>query len=274
MKIFVTGSSGYIGSHLCDLLKKNGHTVYGQDLNDPLIPIDSFLKQDIRDGIYEDPRFDVVIHLAALVRVSESESNPIEYYSTNIDGTAMLLNQIKCTNFIFASTGTAESCNSVYARSKRVAEDYVKNFCQDFSIPYTIFRFYNVIGSTIAPVTNTDGLFYNLQQAAKTKSFTLYGTEYPTRDGSAVRDYVHVEEICQAILKACNSPSNSTENLGNGIGYTVKEIINIFKRVNNVEFDVVNAAPRKGDLVETVLKNPSEFMKKLYTIEEMLRIKL
>lgn len=273
MKILVTGSSGYIGSHLCDLLIKNGHTVYGQDLDRPLVPINSFLKRDIRDGSYDNPTFDVVIHLAALVRVPEGETHPIEYYSTNIDGTVKLLSRIKCTNFIFASTGTAEYCNSVYAKSKCVAEDYVRTLCQQFRMPYTIFRFYNVLGSTIAPVTNTDGLFYNLQNAVKTGSFNLFGTEYPTRDGSAVRDYVHVEEICHGILSACYSPSNGTENLGHGQGYTVKEIISKFKAVNNVDFNVVDAPPRKGDLVETVLKNPSTYMSNLYTIEEMLRIK-
>lgn len=272
MKVLVTGSSGYIGSHLCDLLKKNNFKVYGQDLNDPIIPIDSFLKQDIRDGVYENVEFDVVIHLAALVKVSESERQPIEYYSTNIDGTAILLNQIKCKNFIFASTGMAGICNSVYARSKRVSEDYAKAFCQEFNIPFTMFRFYNVTGSTVAPATNPDGLFYNLNRAIETKTFNLYGTDYPTSDGTAVRDYVHVEEICHAILSAINNPANDVENLGHGQGHSVREIVNMFKQVNNVDFEVCNLPRRPGDIAVSVLDNPSTYMKKIYTIENMLKI--
>lgn len=272
MKVLVTGSSGYIGSHLCDLLKKNKFEVYGQDLNDPIIPIDSFLKLDIRDGVYENVEFDVVIHLAALVKVSESEQTPIEYYSSNIDGTVMLLSQITCKNIIFASTGVAESCNSVYARSKRVAEDYIKNICRDFNIPFTIFRFYNVAGSTVAPATNPDGLFYNLARAIETKTFNLYGTDYPTPDGTAVRDYVHVEEICQAILSAIDKPANSVENLGHGQGHSVREIVNMFKQVNNVDFEVCELPRRPGDIAVSVLENPSTYMKKIYTIERMLKI--
>jgi len=273
MKILVTGNSGYIGNHLVDLLKKQNHEVYGQDLVDPVIDVDYFLKEDIRTGTWTEHNFDCVIHLAALVKVGESEDNPIEYYSTNIDGTVKLLSKVSTKNFIFASTGVAEKCINPYGISKRAAEDCVKQYCNSLGIPYTIFRFYNVIGSTVAPATNPDGLFFNLVKAQLTGKFNLYGTDYDTIDGSAIRDYVHVEEICHAILQAVSQPSNSIENLGHGQGYSVRQIIDLFKIVNGIDFEIVDTQRRKGDLEVSVLDHPSTYMPKLNTIEDMLRIK-
>jgi UDP-glucose 4-epimerase len=270
MKLLITGNSGYIGSHLCDLLKE--YDIYGLDITDPKIPVREFFNLDITQSWELEQEFDCVIHLAALVKVGESEVDPISYYQTNIMGTINVLRQIKTKNFIFASTGVAEKCTNPYGISKRAAEDCVAQYCRNNNVNYTTFRFYNVIGSRVVGPTNPDGLFYKLIEATKTGKFSIYGGDYNTPDGSAIRDYVHVDEICQAIKLAVNTPANSIENLGHGLGKTVKEIVQLFKATNNVKFDVKVVKRRVGDLEKSVLANPSVYMKKIFSFEELLKV--
>ena len=272
-KILITGNSGYIGSHLTKMLQEE-YEVYGLDINPPQIEPKLQYKVDIRRMIEVNDEFDTVIHLAALVNVGESEQIPIQYYITNLNGTMNVLNKIKTKNFIFASTGAAVGCESAYGISKRAAEDIVGEFCTIHRpTPYTIFRFYNVIGSTVVAPTNPDGLMYNLMKARETGEFTIYGKDYEQSvDGTCVRDYVHVNEICDALMLAIERPSNSVECLGHGVGYTVNEIVNMFQKVNDVDFDVVYGPKRKGDLPISVLEDVSPYMKNLYTIEELLKV--
>lgn len=272
-KVLITGSSGYIGSHLCKLLEGE-YEVHGLDLNMPQAPVDRFYKQDINRLFEPDNEYDCVIHLAALVRVGESEQMPIKYYITNLNGTMNILNKVKTKNFIFASTGAAQDCSSAYGISKRAAEDVVREFCTVHRpTPYTIFRFYNVIGSDGFSPTNPDGLMYKLLEAQDTGSFTIYGKDYDVSpDGTCVRDYVHVNEICDALKQAIEKPSNSIECLGHGVGYTVKEIVNLFQKVNDVDFDVKYGPRRKGDLPSSVLEEVSPYMRNLYTMEELLKV--
>jgi len=272
--ILITGNGGYIGSHLTKVLSKNlNFLVYGLDKTPPQIPLKIHYLEDINklNNNFTN-NFDCVIHLAAEVSVGESVTNPTLYYTTNILGTLNVLKNIKTRNFICASTGAADGMQSPYGISKRAMEDIVQQYCNKNSIPYTIFRFYNVIGSDGINPTNPDGLFYNLIKAITTKEFNLYGNNYDTIDGTCIRDYVHVNEICNAITLAIETPSNSIENLGHGAGYSVKEIIEIFKKVNNCDF-AVNVCPRRfGDLEKSVLNNPSIYMKKLFSIEELLKV--
>ena len=185
-----------------------------------------------------------------------------------------VINKSKTKNVIFASTGAAQDCESAYGISKRAAEDVVREFCTNHrETPYTIFRFYNVIGSTVVAPTNPDGLMYNLMKARETGEFTIYGTDYErTSDGTCVRDYVHVNEICDAIKQAIEKPSNQIESLGHGVGYTVKEIVSLFQKVNNVDIDVKYGSRRKGDIDVYVLEDVSPYMRNLYTIEELLKV--
>jgi len=274
-KILITGSSGYIGSHLCKMLMDTlKYEVHGLDINQPQYPIDRFYKQDINRLFTLDEEFDTVIHLAALVRVGESEKEPIKYYITNLNGTMNVINRIKTNNFVFSSTGTAQDCESAYGISKRAAEDVVKEFCTIHRpTPYTIFRFYNVIGSTVVAPTNPDGLMYNLMKARDTGEFTIFGNDYDVSpDGTCVRDYVHVNEICDGLMQAIEKPSNSVECLGHGVGYTVKEIVDEFKKVNKVNFNVKYGPRRKGDLASSVLGNVSPYMRNLYTMDELLKV--
>jgi UDP-glucose 4-epimerase len=274
-KVLITGSSGYIGSHLSKMLMDTlQYEVHGLDMREPQYPMHKFYQQDINRLFTIDEEFDCVIHLAALVRVGESEQKPISYYITNLNGTMNVVNKIKTKNFIFASTGAAQDCESAYGISKRAAEDVVKEFCTHHRpTPYTIFRFYNVIGSTVVAPTNPDGLMYKLINAKETGEFTIYGTDYEsTSDGTCVRDYVHVNEICDALRTAIEKPSNQVECLGHGVGYTVREIVNLFQKVNDVDFNIVYGPRRKGDLAVSVLEDVSPYMKNLYTIEDLLKV--
>ena len=274
-KVLITGSSGYIGSHLSKMLVDSlKYEVHGLDVREPQYPIHRFYQQDINRLFNIDEEFDCVIHLAALVSVGQSEQKPISYYITNLNGTMNVINKIKTKNFIFASTGAAQDCESAYGISKRAAEDVVKEFCTIHRpTPYTIFRFYNVIGSTVVAPTNPDGLMYNLMKARETGEFTVFGNDYDVSDdGTCVRDYVHVNEICDALMQAIEKPSNSVESLGHGVGYTVKEIVDEFQKVNNVKFNVKYGPRRKGDLPSTVLKNISPYMRNLYTMDQLLKV--
>ena len=274
-KVLITGVSGYIGSHLCKLLA-NDYEVHGLDIVDPQAPLNEFYRCDINRQFTmpEDIEYDAVIHLAALVRVGESEQIPIKYYITNLNGTMNVINRIKAKNFIFSSTGAAQDCQSAYGISKRAAEDVVREYCTKHrQTPYTIFRFYNVIGSTVVAPTNPDGLMYNLMKARETGEFTIFGNDYDVSDdGTCVRDYVHVNEICDALMQAIEKPSNSVESLGHGVGWTVKEIVDEFKKVNNVNFNVIYGPRRKGDIASSVLKNVSPYMRNLYTMDELLKV--
>jgi len=274
MKILITGNSGYIGSHLTKLLTNNlTYSISGLDKNNPLIPLKIHYLEDINklNNNFTN-NFDCVIHLAAEVSVGESVKNPTLYYTTNILGTLNVLKNIKTRNFICASTGAADGMSSPYGISKRAMEDIVQQYCNTNKIPYTIFRFYNVIGSNGINPTNPDGLFYNLIKAITTKEFNLYGNNYNTIDGTCIRDYVHVNEICNAIKLAIDVPSNSIENLGHGVGHSVAEIIKTFKQVNNCSFKINVCDRRSGDLEKSVLDNPSKYMKKLFSIEELLKV--
>ena len=249
------------------------YEIYGLDINPPIVPVYKHYMQDVRVVDFSMPKFDCVIHLAALVNVNESEKKPIDYYMTNIMGTLNLLDSIQTDNFIFASTGAAESCKSAYGTSKRAAEDCVKEICSSNHTEYTIFRFYNVIGSDGINPTNPDGLMFNLLKAKDTGTFSIFGNDYiESWDGTCIRDYLHVNEVCDAIRTAIEKSSNKIECLGHGVGYTVTEMVNMFKFINNITFDVKYLPRREGDLASSVLENVSPYMKTMYKITDLLKL--
>lgn len=272
-KVLITGNSGYIGSHLCKMLEKD-YEVHGLDIHEPQYPVKEFHQLDINRLFTIEQEYDAVIHLAALVNVGESERIPIQYYITNLNGTMNVINKIKTKNFIFASTGAAELCESAYGISKRAAEDVVREYCTNHRpTPYTVFRFYNVIGTDSFQPTNPDGLMYNLIKAKDTNEFTIYGDDYEqSHDGTAIRDYVHVNEICYALKLAIENPANQIECLGHGVGYTVKQIVDKFQEVNNIDFDIKYGPRRKGDAAVSVLGDVSKYMTDMYTMDELLKV--
>ena len=274
-KILITGNSGYIGSHLTKLLsKRDDLELYGLDKDLPLIPVKEHSRNNITMPGYflwtRDVEFDCVIHLAAEVAVGRSVLNPTLYYTTNILGTLRILRDLKFKRFVHASTGSAGPMNNPYGISKRGAEQVVDQYCKENNIPFTTFRFYNVTGSDGINPTNPDGLMWNLMNAQKTGVFNLFGDDYNTEDGSAVRDYTHVNEVCNALEQAIDRSTNQIENLGHGVGTTVKQMIDLYKKINNCDFKVQVCPRREGDLERSVLDKPSSFMQQLYTMEDLL----
>jgi UDP-glucose 4-epimerase len=276
-KILITGNSGYIGSHLSQILKKdNNLELHGLDIKDPVVELNKFYYRDISiDNNWNiDEEYDCVIHLAAEVAVGRSVLNPTLYYQTNTLGTLNVLKKIKTKRLVIASTGAAAGLGSPYGISKRAMEDIVFQFCREQNIPFTIFRFYNVTGSDGIEPTNPDGLFASLIAATKTGKFTIFGDDYNTKDGTCVRDYTHVNEICHAVIRGISESTDKIENLGHGVGTTVKEMVKMFKEVNDCEFEVNIGPRREGDLEISVLSNPSKFMKKMYNIDQLLMVKV
>jgi len=273
-KILITGNAGYIGSHLSKMLiSKGGYELHGLDKQKPKISLAKHYLQDIQDIKWDmKDSYDCVIHLAAEVAVGRSVKNPILYYTTNTQGTLNVLRNIITKRFIHGSTGSAGPMNNPYGISKRGAEDIVDQFCRENSIPFTTFRFYNVTGCDGIDPTNPDGLMWNLMNAEKTGVFNLFGDDYNTEDGSAVRDYTHVNEICTALVSAIEESTNQIENLGHGVGTTVKQMVELYKKVNHCDFQIKICGRRQGDLERSVLDNPSKFMQKLYTMEELLKV--
>jgi UDP-glucose 4-epimerase len=263
-KVLVTGSEGYIGKHLIKMLGNN-YDVYKLDLVDPSNPI------DIRKNIDLNLEFDTVVHLAALVNVSRSTKFPLEYHDTNVNGTVNCLKDLQYKNFVFASTGSAVGMASPYAISKKMAELIVENHCVENNKDFTMFRFYNVTGVDGFPPTNPDGLMASLIRAHDEGIFYVYGGDYNTPDGSAIRDYTHVNEICSALVKAIDTPSYNLENLGHGVGTSVKEMVHLYKEINQCDFQVEIKDRRPGDLEVSVLDNVSSYMTKMYDIKDLLK---
>ena len=271
-RVLVTGSSGYIGRHLLKVLPEY-NTVGLDRIFKPQLA-DKFIQQDILENKLVEGEYDTVVHLAALVNVGDSMKNSMRYYDTNVTGTLKMLEHVDFKHFVFASTGAAENPTSPYALSKRVTEDLVRQYCEMNGKSCTIFRFYNVIGSDGYDPTNMDGLMFNLIKAMKTGEFNVYGDDYDTYDGTPLRDYIHVNEVCHAIKESLSIhfQYDTIHNLATGSGYSVLQMVDFFKEVNNCDFKV-NILPRRpGDLARSVLGEVSPYMKEKYTILEKLKI--
>jgi UDP-glucose 4-epimerase len=276
MKVLVTGASGYIGSHVCKLLKEHGHTVIGWDTeihnetNDVAAYCDYYDKVDVT-GQYVGGIYDAVVHLAGRSVVPQSLKEPAEYYRVNVMGTDNLLNKVKTPHVLFASTSSAWEMASPYARSKVAAEDVIKEKADG----YTIFRFFNVSG--------TDGVNRQLGDpthliriAAEAASgrrdkVEIYGTDYDTRDGTCIRDYIHIIDLAGAIVNAVErGPANTDyECLGSNVGYSVRDVINTMETVTGKKLNIVEAERRAGDAVASVVDNLSNLVTLTKTIEDM-----
>ena len=276
MKVLVTGATGYIGSHVCKLLKKYGHEVHGFDMNihgeynDVEAYCDKFWIQSIHDR-WLHGWADAVVHLAGLSLVGPSMAEPTKYYRANIMGTKNVVENIRTEHVLFASTSSAWEMASPYARSKVAAEDVIKEKADG----YTIFRFFNVSG--------TDGVNRQLgspthlirvaaECAAQKRDYVeIYGTDYETRDGTCIRDYVHIVDLANAILNAVNNgPVNTPyECLGSNIGYSVKEVLDTMQSVTGKTFKIIETNRRKGDAVISIVDNLSKHITLTKTIEDM-----
>ena len=266
MKVLVTGATGYIGSHVCYKLKQKGHYVEGWDINfhgecNDVSFIDLFERVDITNIMYNEQEFDAVVHLAGRSVVPQSLKEPSEYYRVNTMGTDHLLERVKTPNFIFASTSSAFEMASPYARSKVAAEDIIK----EKSNGYTIFRFFNVSG--------TDGIHRQLgtpshliRVAAMAASgiipdIKIFGTDYDTRDGTCIRDYIHVCDLSSAIVRAVEKgPANTDhECLGSNVGYSVREVLDAMEEVTGKKITRIETERREGDAVSCIVEKLSSY---------------
>lgn len=275
MKVLVTGGTGYIGSHVCKLLKEHGHSVEVWDINihgeynDISAYCDQYFTYDITNRVKGS--YDAVVHLAGRSVVPDSLKEPTEYYRVNVMGTANILDRVETDHILFASTSSAWEMASPYARSKVAAEDVIKEKAKG----YTIFRFFNVSG--------TDGRNRQLGKpthlievaamvaAGKLPDIKVFGTDYPTRDGTCIRDYVHVVDLAKAIVKAVETgPVNTPyECLGSNCGFSVLEVLDTMEQVSGVKLERIYTSRREGDAVSSVVDKLSNFITLEKTIEDM-----
>lgn len=277
MKVLVTGGTGYIGSHVVHQLKKNGHYVEVWDTNihgeynDISEVADVIENLDVTDSFGVHGTYDAVVHLAGRSVVPQSMIEPTEYYRVNAMGTSNMLDKVKTPNFIFASTSSAWEMASPYARSKVAAEDIIKEKADG----YTIFRFFNVSG--------TDGVNRQLgapthlirvaamAAAGKLTELAIFGDDYPTRDGTCIRDYIHVSDLSTAIVNAVeNGPTNTPyECLGSNEGYSVLEVLAAMEKVTGKKLNTVIAPRRAGDATASVVDELSEYCTLTKSLEQM-----
>ena len=278
-KVLITGAEGYIGSHLVKMLAEHGgydisymdNRFHGEHNDITKYVADNFsIFDDITDRITFDV-YDTVVHLAGRSVVPQSLKEPSEYYRVNTMGTDNLLKSVHSNHFIFASTSSAFEMKSPYARSKVAAEDIIKERHDG----HTIFRFFNVSGS--------DGIHRQLgpashliRRAAMVAVGTLpkieiYGDDYSTRDGTCVRDYIHVLDVCDSIVRAINNgPTNTPyECLGSASGFTVLDVVTAMQNVTGQVINWTLAPRRAGDAECCIVDNLSKYCNLTRSLEQM-----
>lgn len=252
-------------------------TITGQDIK--LYNIDVAEKEDVRK-MFAENKIDAIIHFAGLKAVGESVSIPVKYYRNNIDTTLTLLEVMKeygVNKFVFSSSatvyGTPEAlplkegmrtgCTNPYGWTKLMNEQILTDAAlADSELSVALLRYFNPIGAHEsgligeAPNGIPNNLMPYISQVAvgKREKLSVYGNDYETKDGTGVRDYIHVVDLAKGHVAAIEyvAQHKGTEifNLGTGIGYSVLEIVNTFSKVNNIEVPYVITDRRPGDIAE------------------------
>lgn len=283
--ILVVGGAGYIGSHLVkELVEKEEVVVLDNLTTGHEEAIDSraiFVKGDLGKEEDLEPIFSkypikAVMHFAAFSLVGESVQDPYKYYENNVANTLTLLKMMlkhKVKNFIFSSTaatygipedemiseGSKTAPINPYGKSKLMIEQILADFHQAYGLNYVVLRYFNAagahesgeIGGNHDPETHLIPII--LQHLLGTReAISVFGTDYPTEDGTCIRDYIHVTDLAAAHIKALEalldgSKKAETYNLGNGVGYSVKEVIETCERITEKSANVIYADRRAGD---------------------------
>ncbi|WP_429817734.1 UDP-glucose 4-epimerase GalE [Ensifer sp. B1-9] len=291
-KVLVVGGAGYIGSHTClELANKGFEPVVYDNLSnghEEFVKWGVLEKGDIRDRQRLDdvlarhkPR--AILHFAAMIEVGESVKDPVSFYDNNVIGTLTLLSAALAAGveaFVFSSTcatyGLPESVPideqhrqapiNPYGRTKWVCEQALKDYGQYKGLRSVILRYFNAagadpegrIGEWHEPETHAIPLAIDAALGRR-QSFKIFGTDYDTRDGTCVRDYIHVLDLADAHVRAVEyllSGGDSVElNLGTGTGTTVKELLTAIADVSGREFNIDLVERREGDSTTLVANN-------------------
>ncbi|SDB82136.1 UDP-glucose 4-epimerase [Pelagirhabdus alkalitolerans] len=285
MNVLVLGGAGYIGSHaVYQLIEKNHHVIVIDNLStghrDAIHPDAQFYPGDIRDinflhEVFENEQIDAVIHFAANSLVGESMEDPLKYFDNNVYGTQVLLQAMHAfgiKNIVFSSTAATygepevvpitEDMPAVptntYGETKRTMEKMM-HWCEKaYDMRYVSLRYFNVAGARSDAVIGEDHhpethLIPIVLQVAlgQREHINIFGDDYPTEDGTCIRDYIHVEDLIDAHIKAVEYLAAGGEsnifNLGSSNGFSVKEIIEAARNVTNHPIPEVVAERRAGD---------------------------
>ncbi|MCQ9628318.1 UDP-glucose 4-epimerase GalE [Cetobacterium somerae] len=288
--ILVTGGAGYIGSHAVVELLDSGYNVIVLDnLENGYIELvdkrAKFYQGDIRDinsfeNIFKENEIDAVMNFAGYIKVGESVFEPNKYYLNNTYGvmnvvevmkkynvkniifssTAAVYGEVKCDGLVYEDYPTAPI--NPYGASKLMAERVIIDAAKAYGINYSIFRYFNVGGAHEKYHIGQKGdgvtaLIPIILQAAKgeREKLSIYGDDYPTKDGTGIRDYIHVVDLVRAhiaALPALDKNISGIYNLGNGNGFSVLEMLNAAKKVTNIDIKSEVVEKREGDPASVV----------------------
>lgn len=287
MAVLVTGCAGYIGSIACKMLIEEGFDVIGIDnlskgYKDNIPEGVDFYKACISDipaisSILKKSKIEGILHFAGYIEVAESVKNPSKYFQNNVNNSVTFLNTVmahEINNFIFSSSaavyGTPKSTPitedadlvpiNPYGDSKFFIERILDSYSQAYDLRYICLRYFNVAGAygdygeCHDPETHLIPLTLDAALGVR-DDIKIFGTDYPTADGTAVRDYIHVRDLINAHILAlktlqdgsAKSLINCAYNVGYGRGFSVREIIDTVKNVTNKDFPVKEEGRRSGD---------------------------
>jgi len=284
MNLFITGGAGYIGSHVVKALGEAGHNLLIFDnlstghewavLYGTLIQGDLADKKLLKETL-SNFKPDGVIHFAASIQVEESVRKPIAYYLNNVANSLNLLDvlgELGINYFIYSSTAAVYGIPEVipiteqtplnpispYGASKVMVEKALQDLSRAGGFNYIALRYFNVAGADFMgrigqAYKETTHLITRALKTAKGEfpKLAIYGTDYPTSDGTCIRDYIHVDDLAQAHILALEylleTGRSNVMNCGYGHGFSVKEVVNITKKVTGVDFAVEETGRRAGD---------------------------
>ncbi len=282
--ILITGGAGYIGSHTNKILSKKGYkTVVFDNLERgsiKLVKWGEFIKGDLRNiedirNTFKKYKFNAVIHFAAYAYVGESVEFPDKYYENNVLGTLNLLKVMKefgVKNIIFSSScatygipekvpiseNTPQNPINPYGRSKLFSENIIKDFEQGYGIKYIILRYFNAAGADIegeiGEIHNPETHLIPLTIFAAIgliEKLNVFGNDYSTKDGTCIRDYIHVLDLAEAHVKALEyllrEKKSDIFNVGIGVGFSILDIIKTVNKISNKKINYIFVERRPGD---------------------------